>query len=161
MIARLRSPAQLMPFATAGELVRSKRRALASISSGVTAVGALRVMQRENIGFLPVLDEGRLVGVVSERDIARGAMLEQHVFVRELMTTRAIHTVAPDADVNVCLALMHRARIRHLPVVSGATILGVVSVRDLMGSLVERHERLLHRLEQERVTLLFPYSSSY
>ena len=161
MIARLRTPGQLMPFATAGELLQAIGRPLVCVSSGGTAVGALQVMQRENIGFLPVIDDGVLVGVISERDIARGAMLEQHVFVRELMTTRIIHTVAPEADVNDCLAVMHREGIRHLPVVSGATILGVVSVRDLMGSLVGRHERLLQRLEQERVTLLFPYSSSY
>ena len=56
---------------------------------------------------------------------------------------------------------MHRERIRHLPVVSGGAVLGVLSVCDLMGSLIERHERLLRRLHDERVTLLFPYPSSY
>ena len=56
---------------------------------------------------------------------------------------------------------MHRERIRHLPVASGASVPGVLSVRDLMGSLVEMHERLLRRLEEERVALLFPYPSSY
>ena len=56
---------------------------------------------------------------------------------------------------------MRRERIRHLPVVSGGSVPGVLSARDLMGSLVERHERLLRRLEEERVTLLFPYPSSY
>ena len=55
---------------------------------------------------------------------------------------------------------MRRERIRHLPVVSGGSVPSVLSVRDLMGSLVERHERLLRRLEEERVTLLFPYPSS-
>ena len=59
------------------------------------------------------------------------------------------------------MTLMHRERIHHLPVVSGGSVPGVLSVRDLMGSLVERHERLLRRLEEERVTLLFPYPSSY
>jgi CBS domain-containing protein len=76
------------------------------------------------------------------------------------MTTR-VHTVAPDTKVPGCIALMHRSRIRHLPVVSGTVVLGVLSVRDLMGSLIERHERLLRRLHDERVTLLFPYPSSY
>ena len=65
------------------------------------------------------------------------------------MTTR-VHTVAPDAKVPECLAVMHREHIRHLPVMSGDTIQGVLSVRDLTGSLIERHERLLRRLEEER-----------
>ncbi len=56
---------------------------------------------------------------------------------------------------------MHRARIRHLPVMAAERVAGVFSVRDLTGSLIERHERLLRRLHDERVTLLFPYSSSY
>ena len=160
MLTRLRSLEQLMPFATAGELLAKNGRPAIAISSGATVVGALHVMQREDVGFLPVLDEGKLAGVLSERDIARGAMLEQRVFVRDIMTTR-IHTVGPDANVNECLVVMHRERVRHLPVMSGGTLQGVVSVRDLMGSLIERHERLLRRLNEERVTLLFPYPSSY
>jgi signal-transduction protein with cAMP-binding, CBS, and nucleotidyltransferase domain len=59
------------------------------------------------------------------------------------------------------VTLLHRSRIRHLPVASGGTVHGVLSVRDLMGSLIERHERLLRRLHDERATLLFPYPSSY
>jgi CBS domain-containing protein len=160
MRARLRSLEQLMPFDTAGELLAKGNRPAVTVPSGATAIGALQVMEREDIGFLPVLDEEKLVGVLSERDIARGGILHQRVFVRDIMTTR-IHTVAPDANVSECLVVMHRERIRHLPVTSGGAIQGVLSVRDLMGSLVERHERLLRKLGEERVTLLFPYPSSY
>lgn len=160
MLTRLRSLEQLMPFATAAELLAKKGRPLIAISPGATVLGALQLMHREDVGFLPVLDEGRLTGVLSERDVARGGMLEQRVFVREIMTTR-IHTVAPEAKVSDCTMLMHLEHIRHLPVVSGERVLGVLSVRDLMASLIERHERLLRRLNDERVTLLFPYPSSY
>jgi CBS domain-containing protein len=160
MLTRLRSLEQLMPFATAGELLAKKGRPVIAISSGATVVGALHVMQREDVGFLPVLDEGKLAGVLSERDIARGAMLEQSVFVRDVMTTR-IHTVAPETKVSDCVMLMHRERIRHLPVVSGGTLQGVVSVRDLMNSLIERDERLLRWLNEKRMTLLFSFPSSY
>ena len=76
------------------------------------------------------------------------------------MTTR-VHTVAPETKLPECVTLMHRSRIRHLPVMAAERVAGVLSVRDLMGSLIERHERLLRRLQEERVTLLFPYSSSY
>ena len=65
-----------MPFATAGELVANRPRPLVSVAPGATARAALRVMEENDIGLLPVLEEGKLVGVVSERDIARGVILD-------------------------------------------------------------------------------------
>jgi CBS domain-containing protein len=158
--ARLRSLEQLMPFTTVGELIAAKRQPLVSVEPGATARAALRVMEEKDIGFLPVLDEEKLVGVVSERDIASGVILQHRTAVREIMTTR-VHTVAPETKLPEGVMLMHREHIRHLPVVSRGAVLGVLSVRDLMGSLIERHERLLRRLHEERTTLLFPYPSSY
>ena len=160
MQARLRSLEQLMPFATAGELVARHRRPLVTTSPSATARAALVAMEERDIGFLPVLEGARLVGVVSERDIARGVTLHHHRLVREIMTTR-VHTAAPETKVPDCLLLMHLEHVRHLPVVSGGLILGVLSIRDLTASLIERHERLLRRLQRERVTLLSPYPSSY
>jgi CBS domain-containing protein len=157
---RLRSLEQLMPLPTAGELVAQKPRSLVSISRHTTARDALREMEENDIAFLPVLEGDKLVGVVSERDIARGVILHYRAAVRDVMTVD-VHTVAPETKVPECLMTMHRARIRHLPVVKGGRVIGVLSVQDLMGSLIERHERLLRRLHDERVTLLHPYPSSY
>jgi CBS domain-containing protein len=112
-------------------------------------------MEENDIGFLPVIDDGKLVGVMSERDLVRRVRLKRSPFVHEIMKTR-VHTVPPEASVPECLALMHAEHVRHLPVVSGKELLGVLSVRDLTGALIERHERLLRRLADERVTLLFP-----
>jgi CBS domain-containing protein len=160
----LRSLEQLMPFATAGELIAKKRQPLVAVSPGTTVLAALREMKEKHIAFVPVLDGEKLVGVLAERDIACGVILEQRsakdTAVREIMTTR-VHTVAPDGKVPECVMLMHREGIRHLPVVSAGKVQGVLSVRDLMGSLIERHERLLRRLQEERLTLLFPDPSSY
>ncbi len=150
----------LEPFGTAGELIAHKRRRLVTTAPSATARAALSEMEGKDIGFLLVLEGKTLVGVVSERDIARGVILHRRMLVRELMTTR-VHTVAPETKVPECVALMHRERIGHLPVVSCGAVLGVLSVRDLTGSLIERHERLLRRMHDERVTLLFPYPSSY
>jgi CBS domain-containing protein len=160
MRTRLRSLEQLMPFATAGELIAAKGRAPISVSPDTTALAALRVMEEKDVAFVLVTEGDKLAGVVSERDIARGVLLRHCSAVREIMTTD-IHTVTPETKVPECVTLMHRSRIRHLPVVNGGSVLGVLSVRDLMGSLIERHERLLRRLHDERVTLLFPYPSSY
>jgi CBS domain-containing protein len=106
MRARLRSLEQLMPSATAGEVLARKDQPLVTISPHTTARAALREMEERDIAFLPVLAGERLVA-------------------------------------------------------SGTVVVRVLSVRDLMGSLLERHERLLRRLHDERVTLLFPYSSNY
>jgi len=149
-----------MPLPTAGELIAAKGRALITVTPGTTARDALRAMEENDIAFLPVLEGKTLVGVVSERDIARGVILHHRAAVREIMTTH-VQTAMPDTNLSGCVVLMHATRIRHLPVVSDGSVLGVLSVRDLMGSLIERHERLLRRLQEERVTLLFPYSSSY
>jgi CBS domain-containing protein len=160
MRTRRRTLEQLMPFATAGELLAQSDQHLVTTSPSATARSAMALMEERQIGFLPVLERGKLVGVVSERDIARGVILHQRTLVRELMTTR-VHTVTPDTKVPDCLVIMQREHIRHLPVAKGGTVLGVLSVRDLTGSVVERHEKLLRRFHDERVTLLFPYPSSY
>jgi CBS domain-containing protein len=160
MLTRLRSLEQLMPFATAGELLMQKRQSVVVVAPGTTAVAALREMEEKDIAFLPVVDGGKLVGVVAERDIARGVILHSRTLVRDIMTTD-VHTVAPETKVPDCLTAMYRARIRNLPVMAAERVAGVLSVRDLTGSLIERHERLLRRLHDERVTLLFPYASSY
>jgi len=149
-----------MPLPTAGELIADKRQSLMSVSPDTTVREALRVMEKNDIGFLPVIDGDKLVGVVSERDVARGAILHDSTAVREIKTSH-VHTVRPETNVPECITLMHRCRIRHLPVLSGTTVVGVLSVRDLMAALIERHERLLRRLEEERVTMLFPSPTSY
>ena len=76
MHARLRSLEQLMPFATAGELIAAKGQALVSVSPDTTALAALRAMEEKDIGFLLVMEGDKLAGVVSERDIARGVILQ-------------------------------------------------------------------------------------
>jgi CBS domain-containing protein len=160
----LRSPEQLMPFATAGELLAKKRQPLVSVSPGTTVLAALREMKEKHVAFLPVIDGEKLVGVLSERDIACGIILNQRsakdTAVREIMTTR-VHTVVPETKIPECVMLMHEKGIRHLPVLSAGRVAGVLSVRDLMGALIERHERLLRRLQEERLTLLYPDPSSY
>ena len=141
-------------------LLMQKRQSVVAIAPGATAIAALREMEEKDIGFLPVLEGGKLVGVVAERDIARGVILRSRTLVREIMTTE-VYTVEPETRVPECLTIMHGARIRHLPVMAAKSVAGVLSIRDLTGSLIERHERLLRRLHDERVTLLSPYSSSY
>ena len=160
----LTSMEQLMPFDTANELLAKKHEPLISAPPDSTVFDAVRLMAGKNVGFLVVLDRGELAGVLSDGDCARRVILEMRsakdTTVRELMTTR-VHTVPPDCKIPECVALMHANGIRHVPVTRDGKVLGVVSVGDVMGSLLQRHERLLRRLQEERLTLLYPDPSSY
>ena len=162
MESPLRSVDQLMPFATAGELCAN--RPVISVAPQASVLQAMQTMVEKDIGFLVVLENGRLAGVLSERDCARRVLLARlnatDVAVREIMVTR-VHTVPPQWRIPECITLMHEHGIRHLPVAVGDKVEGVLSVRDLMGALIVRHERLLRRLQEERITLLFPDPSSY
>jgi CBS domain-containing protein len=160
----LTSMEQLLPFPTAGELLERRKTQVISVSPETTVLAAIQSMADEDIGFLPVLDGTRLVGVVSERDCARRVLLRQlpaaATPVRAIMTSE-VESVGPEAKVPECIIRMHASGVRHLPVVRGGQLLGVLSVRDFMGALIERHERLLRKLHEERLTLHFPDPSSY
>ena len=160
----LTSMEQLLPFATAEELLGAKNEALVSVQPHTTVLAALQCMAEKHIGFLPVIEKGSLSGVLSERDCARRVVLQrlaaESTAVREIMTTH-VHTVPRQSKIPACIAIMHEKNIRHLPVMRGSEVIGVLSVRDLMGALLERHARLERRLFEERLTLLYPDPSSY
>jgi CBS domain-containing protein len=164
MAIPLTSMEQLLPFPTAEELIAKKKEPVLSVPPAATVLTALQLMAEKHVGFLPVVENGVLAGVVSERDCARRVVLRQlaaaSTAVREIMTTQ-VHSVPPQTKITECIVLMHDKNIRHLPVMHASTVIGVLSVRDLMGALIDRHERLLRRLNEERLTLLYPDPSSY
>jgi len=96
-----------MPFATAGELLMQKRQSLVVVAPGTTAVAALREMGKKDIAFLPVVEGGKLVGVVAERDIARGVILHGRTLVRDIMTPQERLEVLDMAD-------LRTARVGHI-----------------------------------------------
>ena len=160
----LTSMEQLEPFATAQELLAKNRKPLESVPPGTTVLAALQMMAEKNIRFLAVIDNGKLAGVLSERDCARRVILGKldagNTAVREIMSTN-VHTVRPESKIPECIMLMYAKDVGYLPVMRGSEFLGVLSIREVMGALIERHERLLRRLGEERLTLMYPDPSSY
>jgi CBS domain-containing protein len=164
MSTPLISMEQLLPFPTAYELLKKKKEPVVSVSPSVTVFEAVKLMAEKDIRFIPVLDNGVLAGIISERDCARRVILEQltadQTPVRDIMVTDIL-SVPPESKIPECITIMYQRDVGYLPVTRGKEVLGVLSVRELMGSLIDRHERLLRRLAEERLTLLYPDPSSY
>jgi CBS domain-containing protein len=160
----LTSMEQLLPFPTAAELIAKHGRKVVSVPPDATVLAAQQLMAGENIGFLPVIENDLLAGVVTEGDFARQVVLRQldpaSTTVQAIMTI-GVHTVSPQAKIPECIQLMHDKNIHHLPVLDGKSIIGVLSVRDLMGALIDRYERLMKRFSEEHLMLLYPDPSSY
>ncbi|MCG8350925.1 MAG: CBS domain-containing protein [Chloroflexales bacterium] len=107
-------------------------------------------MADKDIGAVLVLEEGNLVGIVTERDYARKLILQgkasKETPVSEVMSRRVLY-VEPDQTVEECMALMTEKHLRHLPVINGDQLLGIVSIRDVVKDIISDREFLIEQLE--------------
>jgi len=112
---------------------------------------AIRVMAEKGVGALLVCDGKRLAGIVSERDYARKVILvgksSKSTQVKDFMTTDPV-TVTPGESVDDCLSIMTTRHFRHLPVVDGDEVVGVLSLGDLVRSIIDDQKHLINSLEQ-------------
>ena len=131
------------------QLLGYKGSKLWSISPDITVFEAIQVMSDREVGALPVLENGRLVGMLSERDYARKIILQgrssRDTQVREIMTS-PVTTVTPEDTVEACMRHMTDRRIRHLPVVDGGRLVGIVSIGDLVNWIISAHEESIEAL---------------
>jgi CBS domain-containing protein len=121
-----------------------------SIGPGASVFDALEEMAKRDVGALIVMEDGQVVGIFSERDYARKIILagksSRETPVRDIMTDRVIYA-RPDLTLEQCLALMTDKRIRHLPVLRGDDLVGVVSIGDLVKGIIEDQRFLISQLE--------------
>jgi CBS domain-containing protein len=122
-----------------------------SISPEATVLAGLTLMADKNIGALLILENNRPVGIMSERDYARKIILEgrssRDTKIRSIMTTRLVWVHTTDT-VEHAMALMTRERIRHLPVMDGDTVLGLVSIGDLVKATIDQQQFTIQQLER-------------
>lgn len=131
------------------ELLRNHSEPVYQITPLDTVFEALQRLADYEVGALVVLDQGRLVGVVSERDYTRKVALQgknsRETTVADIMS-RNIVTVTPETGTRACMALMSQKKIRHLPVLDGPNVLGMISIRDLMDDIIADHEQTIAQL---------------
>jgi CBS domain-containing protein len=121
-----------------------------SVEPTAVVFEAIRVMSNKGVGALLVMSEGKLYGIVSERDYARKVILRDRsskmTQVREIMSTPVL-TVTPQDTVGECMRLMTEHRIRHLPVIEGDRVVGIVSIGDLVNWILTSQEETIEQLE--------------
>jgi len=121
-----------------------------SIGPDASVFDALRMMSDKDVGALVVMDGDRMVGVVSERDYARKVVLlgktSRNTKVGEIMSSK-VYTIHPQQTVEEAMELMNNTHIRHLPVVEGDRVIGMIAQRDVMRSIIQKQREALSEME--------------
>ncbi len=132
------------------EILDQRDKEIWSIRSDQPVLDAIRLMAEKGIGALLVMDDGRLVGVLSERDYARKVILEdrssKNTLIGEIMT-RDVFTVSPESKVSECMSIMTDNDFRHLPVVEGDEVVGMISIGDLVKVVIREQQFTIDQLE--------------
>lgn len=136
---------------TIGQLLDRKGREIWSIGPDASVYESIAMMADKGVGALVVMDGERLVGIISERDYARKVVLKdrssRETTISEIMTTELVHG-RPGQSVQEGLSIMTEKRIRHLPIMNGDELVGVVSIGDLVKEIIAEQQQMISQLEQ-------------
>jgi CBS domain-containing protein len=137
-------------MATVAQLLGQKPSRIHSIAPGAPVLEAIRLMDEHNVGALLVMQGDQLAGIISERDYARKVILKGRSSgdtpVNQIMTTPVI-TVGRDATAQQCMQLMTDKRVRHMPVVENGRVVGMLSMGDLVRSVLAEQAQTIEQLE--------------
>ncbi len=135
---------------TINQLLKVKGRDYFSVGPEETVYAAIKLMADHDVGSLLVMDGDVLVGIVTERHYARDIVLKgrtsPQTLVRNIMETEVVCD-EPDEPVEACLELMTQERVRHLPVIDGDRVVGIVSIGDLVKSIIDDQRLTINQLE--------------
>lgn len=132
------------------KLIEVKGNELWTISPEDFVFDAIKEMNEHSIGALPVVLDGKLVGIISERDYARKVILKdrssKETQVKEIMTTRVFHTF-PKQKIEECMVVMSEHHIRHLPVIDNEKLIGMISIGDVVKDIISEQQFKIEQLE--------------
>ena len=133
------------------DILKRKGNTVFTLSPSATVLEALRLMAEKNIGGILIIEEGKAVGIFTERDYARKIILKGKTSadskLSEVMVSNLI-TVTPEDDTNHCMQVMTNKTIRHLPVIEDTKLVGLISIGDVVKSVIEEQQNVIQHLEQ-------------
>ncbi len=134
----------------AHQLLKEKGHEIYSVSPGAMVYDAIKLMTEVKVGALLVIENNKLVGIISERDYTRKVILENRSShetpVRDIMTAEVL-TVTPDQSVEDCMKIMSEHHIRHLPVAENGHPIGIISTMDVVKNIISEKEIIIDQLE--------------
>lgn len=140
----------MLPTGTIHEILHAKGNNAWTIRPDATVFEAITLMAEKNVGALLVTEAGRLVGIISERDYTRKVAIKgktsKETRVRDILSARPVHAT-PASSVEECMRLMTEHRVRHLPILDGERIAGVVSIGDLVNWIISAQSSTIRQLE--------------
>jgi CBS domain-containing protein len=135
---------------TVRNLLEEKGNAVYSVSPDSTVYDALEELEEKNLGGLVVIENGKLIGVFTERDYARKVILKgrssKETFVKDIMSNRPIF-VNPDNTIDECMQLMTNKLVRHLPVIENDRLIGVISIGDIIRHIISEKDFIIENLQ--------------
>lgn len=138
-------------MATVRQVLEEKGRTVWTIGPDASVYDAVALMAEKEIGALPVVQDGRLVGLISERDYARKVILRGRASkdtpVRDIMTARVVYA-RPDQTIEECMAVITDQRVRHLPVLENGRLIGLISIGDLVKAIIAEQQFIIDQLVQ-------------
>jgi CBS domain-containing protein len=134
-------------------MLREKGGIIHSVPSSSSVYEALKFMADKNIGAIMIIDDGNIAGIFTERDYARKVILigksSKDTLISEVMTAKLkLITVKPDDTVEHCMNLMNDKHFRHLPVMDNGELVGLISIRDVMKSVINEQKSIIQHLDQ-------------
>jgi CBS domain-containing protein len=136
---------------TVNQLLRDKGGQIFSVTSTDSVLHAIEIMATRHVGALLVMNQGSLLGIISERDYARKVILKNRSShdtpVSDIMSSPPV-TVTPQDTVHHCMELMTEGRFRHLPVVEAGRVLGILSIGDLVKAVIAEQSQQIEQLER-------------
>lgn len=141
---------QILVETQVGRVLKRMNQKLLTVKPDDTVLDAVNLISNRDIGALLVMENGNLAGIVTERDFIRKVLAQgkqpQDVKIGEIMVRNVIY-VESDETIEECMAVMAAEHVRHLPVVDGDTLLGIISIRDVVNHLVSEKQFMIEQLE--------------